>query len=191
MTTTQDVIKTRRPNPRYPVIKLITERFSPRFFTGEVKDEDLNSIFEAARWTPSAYNYQPWFFYWAKNSDKSFNNIIDCLPEFNQWAKTAAVLIIACYIDKNENGKIKYARYDLGASVISLILQAQSLGYYARQMAVFDKRKLKTLIKFENFHEPYIVVALGKLGDYRKIDKQLLQRELNCHSRKPQIARKL
>ena len=40
---------------------LILSRWSPRSMTGEeISDEELMSLFEAARWAPSSYNNQPW-----------------------------------------------------------------------------------------------------------------------------------
>ena len=41
----------------------MVERWSPRAFTGEAMPQDqLMSLFEAARWAPSAFNAQPWRF---------------------------------------------------------------------------------------------------------------------------------
>lgn len=38
------------PKPKYPVMGEIEKRFSPRYFSGNpVKEDDLNSIMEAAR----------------------------------------------------------------------------------------------------------------------------------------------
>ena len=46
----------------YKIHALFQERFSPYSFDSSksVDPEDLNSLFEAARWTMSAYNEQPW-----------------------------------------------------------------------------------------------------------------------------------
>jgi hypothetical protein len=48
---------------------LILNRWSPMAMTGEeLADEELMSLFEAARWAPSGYNSQPWRFVYAKKT---------------------------------------------------------------------------------------------------------------------------
>lgn len=47
----------------YPIHDLLKRRWSPRAFAERpVEREKLRSIFEAARWAPSALNAQPWSF---------------------------------------------------------------------------------------------------------------------------------
>jgi len=190
--TTQRMKELRKPKPKFPVLPSMEERFSPRWYSSEViPGRDLDQIFEAARWAPSGYNSQPWYFYWTKQGTEAFKNIQSCLPEFNLWSATAPVLIIACYLDRDKVGKNRFAKYDLGAAVVSLILQATSLGYYARQMGIFNKAKLRKFISIDPTHTPFVILALGKLGDYTKIDEELLTRELSPHDRKTDIAKKI
>lgn len=189
--TANEIIKIRKPRPDYPVIKEIADRFSPRYFLDKkVKENDINSIFEAARFTPSGWNYEPWYFYWTKKENRSYEKIISCLTKYNRFAKTAAVLIVACFIKKFE-GKKTYYRHDLGASVMSLVLQAQHLGYYCRQMGDFNKNKLVKLLEIDKVHHPFVIIALGKLGNYKNIDDRLLRRELDPRPRKKDFVRKL
>ena len=50
--------------------------------TGEdIDDDDLMSLFEAARWAPSSYNNQPWRFIYAKRNTESWNKLFDLLYE--------------------------------------------------------------------------------------------------------------
>jgi hypothetical protein len=52
--------------PEHAVDPLFVQRWSPRAFTGEALPEaTLMSLFEAARWAPSAMNAQPWRFVYA------------------------------------------------------------------------------------------------------------------------------
>ena len=191
MTTQEEIIKIRKPQPDYPVMKVIRDRFSPRYFSDEkVKSSDINLIFEAARFAPSGWNFQPWYFYWAKKGDASYGKIISCLAKYNRFAKTAPVLIVACFIKKFK-GKKTYYRHDLGAAVMSLVLQAQHLGYYCRQMGDFNKNKLVKLFNIDINHFPFVVIALGKLGDYKNIDNKLLKRELDPRPRKKDFVKKL
>ncbi|MGI0033161.1 MAG: nitroreductase family protein, partial [Nitrososphaeraceae archaeon] len=55
--------------PAYPINPLILNRWSPRSMTGqELDDENIMSLFEAARWAPSSFNNQPWRFIYAKRN---------------------------------------------------------------------------------------------------------------------------
>ncbi|WP_275575126.1 nitroreductase family protein [Methylocucumis oryzae] len=44
---------------------LMAKRWSPRAFAADkpVSDTELLALFEAARWSPSCFNDQPWRFY--------------------------------------------------------------------------------------------------------------------------------
>ncbi|MFA6017083.1 MAG: nitroreductase family protein [Patescibacteria group bacterium] len=186
-----NVFKIRKPKPRFAVIEEIKDRFSPRHFSSEmIPEEDMKSIFEAARFAPSGWNFQPWYFYWSRNGEPSFKKISSCLSKYNWYATKAAVLIIGCFIKKTK-GKKSYYRHDLGASVMSLVLQAQHLGYYSRQMGEFNSRKLIKLLNIEKLHCPFVVIALGKLGDYDQIDEALLKRELDPKPRKEDFVKKI
>ena len=189
----QAVYSIHKPKPRFPVMREIQERFSPRFFaSAPVKETDLRSIFEAARWAPSAHNHQPWFFYIAKKGTKTYTDLFSTLNTYNQsWAKSAPVLILACAETTNKHGENPFAVYDLGASVMSLILEAQSLGYYGRQMGLFDKRKVRLLLPLKKNLEPFVVIALGKIGDYWDAPKEIIDMELAPRPRKTKIAEEL
>ena len=65
----------------YRINSLILNRWSPRSMTGEtLSDDDIMSLFEAARWAPSSSNNQPWRFIYAKRNtehwDKLFNLMV-------------------------------------------------------------------------------------------------------------------
>ena len=61
---------------RRKILDDIVYRWSPRSMTGQVIDqEDLLSLFEAARWAPSAFNNQPWRFYYALRDSDGFQDL--------------------------------------------------------------------------------------------------------------------
>src|ERR1700741_606777 len=81
----------------YAVHDLIASRWSPYSFANRsVSDEDLKSLFEAARWAASSYNEQPWSYIVAKKEDtEEFGRLVSCLVDVNQvWAKQASALAI-------------------------------------------------------------------------------------------------
>jgi nitroreductase len=158
----------------------------PAFFSSEtITAKDIETIFEAGRWAPSGHNHQPWYFYYVKKNTASYKKLFTTLNDYNQsWAKTAPVLILACAIEPQKN---TFAFYDLGAAVISLILQAQALGYYSRQMVLFDRKKVKKIFKLNKNLEPFVVIAMGKIGDHRNTPKDIVRMELDPRPRKTDI----
>ncbi len=81
----------------HAVHSLIAARWSPYAFGPKsVADEDLRSLFEAARWAASSYNEQPWHYIVARRDDtEAFEKLLSALVTPNQaWAKAAAVLAI-------------------------------------------------------------------------------------------------
>lgn len=190
--TTKGIIKFKKMKLKFPIIKELELRFSPRFFKEEkIDNKILNSILEAGRWAPSAYNHQPWCFYLSQKDSLAYKEIYSTLSERNQWAKTAPNLIVACYLKEREDKTNKFAQYDLGLAVMSMIIQAQSSGIYTRQIGLFDNDKMQKLLKIPEEYMPFIVLAVGRIGDYQKIDKKLLERELQKRERKISISKKL
>lgn len=193
MPNIRDEVKSlRKPKSVYPLFQEMSERFSPRYFSGEnITGEEMNTIFEAARWAPSARNWQPWFFYWTRKTSIIFQSILKCLPENNDWAKTASALIVACFINNNENGENEYAKYDLGAAVLALILQAQHLGYYSRQIGLFDREQISQVVGAKEHEYPFVIIALGKLGDYASANEVLVEKDLTQPERKTELEQEL
>jgi len=192
-TTLQKIIKIRQPQLQYTIMKEIAQRWSPRYFSDKkIPKNHLNIIFEAARWTPLGRNHQPWYFYYAQKGNSSYQKLFSTLNEKNQsWAKTAPLLILACSQTHNEKGENPFAFYDLGAAVLSLVLQAQSLGYYSRQMGLFDKEKVKKIFHLLPNFEPFIIIAVGKIGDYKNAPPEIVEMDLDPRPRKIDIYKEI
>ncbi|MEI6533470.1 MAG: nitroreductase family protein [Candidatus Roizmanbacteria bacterium] len=179
-----------------PLIPVILERFSPRHYSSEkIPENDLQIIFEASRWTPSAKNIQPWYFYWTEKGSETFDKLGTALFDFNYWAKEAPVMIVVC-VNKpdlsEDNQWHNYMHFDVGQAVAYLTLQAQSMGYYSRQMAGVDTVKAHELLSINADHEVFVVIALGKLGNYEDLkDEMILEKEKMPRVRKDNIASKI
>ena len=81
----------------HPIHELLVQRHSPYAFDPDrpVSAEDLVSLFEAARWTMSSYNAQPWrYIVAARDRDpQTWERIYNVLVDGNQpWAGNAPVL---------------------------------------------------------------------------------------------------
>ena len=109
----------KRAKPDRPVHEVIAKRWSPYAFANrDVSDEDLFSLFEAARWAPSSYNEQPWSYIVATRAQRSeFERLLSCLVEGNQlWAKAASILALGVATSnfKRNDKPNKAAIHDLG-----------------------------------------------------------------------------
>jgi len=196
MSVVDAIIKVRKPQPRVPVIDVISKRFSPRVFSAEsISQELIERIFEAARLTPSARNIQPWFFYGVKKNTTPFEKMKHCIPERNGWALKAPFIVIACYNPNGLDGlKNNWAQYDLGAAVMSLVLQAQELGIYARQIGSFDAKETKSQFDIQDPLIPFTLIAMGKQGseeDYQNASKEYVDKDLIPPVRKATIYNEL
>src|SRR4051794_13296975 len=68
-------------SPDHPIHELLSKRWSPYAFADRaVSDDDLRSLFEAARWAASSYNEQPWRYIVATRADsEGFGRLLSCL----------------------------------------------------------------------------------------------------------------
>lgn len=169
---------------------LIRARWSPRAFSNrDVSDEDLKTIFEAARWAASSYNEQPWRFLVARKSDgAAFDKILQVLIPFNQvWAKNAPVLfIMATKRTFSHNGTPNlYAAHDAGQALAHVFLQATALGLHAHGMAGFDRDRARTELGIPDDYDLGAAVALGYLGSPDQLPEQHREMELAKRTRKP------
>jgi nitroreductase len=75
---------------------MFIERWSPRAFLPDpVENEDIKTIFEAARWSQSCFNEQPWRFVYAQQPG-DLQKFQSALTEGNQvWANHAPLLAFA------------------------------------------------------------------------------------------------
>jgi len=101
--------------------ELIEKRYSPYSFSDrQIEKGTIYNLFDTARFSPSAYNEQPWRFIIAsKSNEVTYNNILETLVDANrEWAKQASSLILTIAQNNfSKNGKKNYhAEYDLGQS---------------------------------------------------------------------------
>lgn len=180
---------TRTADTSAPLLTTLAERWSPRAFdpSAEVDETVLRSALEAARWSPSASNTQPWRFVVARRGTAEFDTIVANLQGFNQaWARAAAVLIVAAAEVVDADGRERrWATYDLGQAVAHLTIQAHHDGLYAHQMGGFEPEGLRQAFDLDERFEPVSVTAIGVLGDPESLPDPLRERESAPRSRRP------
>ncbi len=173
----------------YPINDLATNRWSPRAFLKKpVEQEKLVSLFEAARWSASGGNEQPWRFIAGQKPDDTWDKIYSALNEGNQpWNQDVPVLLVACgnRISSWDGGVSPFFQYDVGQAVAHLSIEAQSQGLFVHQMGGFSPGKIRELFEIPGDFEALTVIAVGYRGDPDTLPENLKQRELQERSRKP------
>lgn len=175
----------------HPIDPIFLDRWSPRAFTGEaMTQETLLSLFEAARWAPSAANGQPWRFVYGHRGTEAFDRIYNTLDEGNRrWADKAAVLIaiVSQTHRANADGELRPAfthAFDTGAAWAYLALEATRAGYHAHAMGGIDRDKAKDVLGIPDGFRVEAGLAIGKIAPKETLPEDLLKREVPS-TRKP------
>ncbi len=169
----------------YPIHHLIADRWSPRAFADKpIPKAIIGGLLEAARWSASSSNKQPWSFIIATQDDsEAFDKMLNVLKEGNQiWAKSAPLLMLAVahHADKN-----RIAMYDLGLAVQNITTQALSNDLYVHQMGGIYRDKAEEIYYVPEEHSVVVAIAIGYLGDADTLPDNLKARELATRTRKP------
>lgn len=178
--------------PDHPVDPVFIERWSARSFTGEaMPEEDLLTMFEAARWAHSASNRQPWRFTYAMRDDANFDDYVHFLDEGNRrWAhKAAAVAILLSQrrtkpADGSEPRTIGTHSLDAGCALQSFTLQATMMGYIAHPMAGILPDRIREALGISD--EDYKVeagIAIGRLAPRDELPERYREREIKSQRR--------
>jgi nitroreductase len=150
---------------------LLRKRHSPYAFDPDrnVEEADVHALFEAARWTMSSYNAQPWrYIVAARNRNpETWEKLYSVLLEGNQpWAMNAPVLALGVVQHVFEyNGKEnKAAAHDLGAASALLTMEATARGLVVHQMIGIDLASARAVFGIEKPLEPLTALAIGYAG---------------------------
>jgi nitroreductase len=171
----------------HPVHDLIRERWSPRAFSARpVESEKLHSLFEAARWAPSAGNQQPWNFIIATREHPEdharFTNILNDLNKV--WARNAPVLILTVIKDNDRPGFERANHFDAGMAVGNLLMQAVDLGLVTHQVLGLDAQKAITDLNIPEGYAPHAMIIVGYPDVPDQLPEELRLREAAPRSRK-------
>jgi nitroreductase len=169
---------------------LIAQRWSPLAFDRKpVETEKLAQLFEAARWSASCFNDQPWTFIVATKDDTvNYQKLLDCLVPANvTWAQVAPVLgLVIAQKNFKRNGKPNaWGEYDAGQAAANLVLQATALNLVAHQMGGFDAAKAIATFNIPETAKPVAAIAIGYAGETSNLPTDLQERETAPRTRHP------
>jgi nitroreductase len=178
--------------PDHRIDPLFVERWSPRAFDrSEMPQEDLLSLFEAARWAPSAFNSQPWRFLYARRGEAEWERFLGLLIPWNQaWAQSASVLVYILsdtlpFTDKSGEPATSHTHsYDAGAAWACFALQAARMGYQAHGMSGVDFERVREDLAVPERYRVEAAAVVGRIGDAATLPEKLRAREVPS-GRKP------
>jgi nitroreductase len=164
---------------------IFVERWSPRAYDGsDVTEAELKTLFEAARWAPSAYNAQPWRFIYARRGTPAWQTFLDTLIPYNRgWAQHASALVFAVSAQKFvPPGKAEaistgFQSYDTGAAVAYLALQASLSGLSAHIIAGYDKEAVQKALAIPADFRIESAIVIGRKGEASALPSELQSRE--------------
>jgi nitroreductase len=181
-------------NARADIVSLLRDRWSTRLFDPghELLDDELTQILEAARWSPSAGNSQPWAFLVGRRGDATHRRFVDLLSRGNtSWAPDASALVLSLHQSGVEGDSdlvmSDYAMYDLGQAAAHLTIQAQSMGLFVHQFAGFDHERAAEVFEVPDHWTVTTGIAIGRHADAARIagaPEPLLERERRPRERK-------
>ena len=168
------------------VNRLFLDRWSPRAFDGSTLSEaEMRTLFDAARWAPSAFNTQPWRLLYAARGDANWERFLSLLIPFNQnWAKHASLLIFFVSATTSHDKPLHTHSFDTGAAWMSLALQAELLGLRAHGMAGVDYEAAKAELGVPDDFRIEAAAVIGRQGDPSMLADALREREVPS-DRKP------
>jgi nitroreductase len=180
----------KRASTSVPISELLERRWSPRAFAKRsVEPEKLRKLFEAARWSPSSSNVQPWSFIVAtKDNPDEFARAFECLRPGNKtWVANVPVVAFSVAQSNRPNSSDvnRHAQYDLGQAVAHLTFEAMEEGLAVHQMGGFFPEKVKETYGVPDGYEPMTAIAIGYAGEPDSLPEDLRQKELAQRTRKP------
>lgn len=147
------------------IVDLLWKRHATRSISPEpLPDAVIDDLVEAARLAPSCFNKQPWRYLFL-TGEEALAKGREVLAKGNEpWAGRAPLLIIAhtrpaddCQLPGRD-----YHQFDLGLSVMNLMLAATEHDLVARPMAGFDPDRARDVFDLPDDAQPLVMLAVGK-----------------------------
>ena len=169
-------------NADHPIDSLFLDRWSPRAMSGEpLADSELLTLFEAARWAPSASNLQPWRIFYAMRDTPEWPVFFGLLKESNQvWCRNAAALLVFASVSVNPKTgtPLKTHSYDTGSAWVSVALQGWLKGLVVHGMAGFDYEQARQRLDIPGDWTVEAMAAVGRPGRVEDLPENLRAREV-------------
>ncbi len=167
--------------------KLIAARRSRRAYADRpVEPEKIEGMIEAARWSPSCANRQPWRYVIVDRGAPSRAALEAALDPGNAWAKRAPVLVVAAA--RRADGSVvesrEYFLHDTGLATMSLLYRGVDLGLLVHPMAGWKEGAVREALAMPGDTVPIAVVAVGYPGRHEDLDEETRRKDEKPRVRK-------
>ncbi len=167
--------------------KVIEARRSTRAFVDRpVEPEKIERMIEAARWSPSCANRQPWRYVIVDRAAPSRPALEAALDPGNAWAKRAPVLVVAAA--RRADGSVvenrEYYLHDTGLATMSLLYRAVDQGLLVHPMAGWKEDAVRAALAMPGDAVPIAVVAVGYAGRHEDLDEATRRKDEKPRVRK-------
>lgn len=173
--------------------EVIKTRRSLRRFTDEpVSDQQIETILDAVRYSPSWANMQCWRFVVTKDKEKikriaELTNLESLLKPMGYKANPATkgvseapVVIVAC-ADPTKSGKIweqNYYLVDMGIACQTLMLAVRALGLGTVFVGIYDEEEIRKLLEIPSDIRVVGIFPIGHIPEEKKDVKMPPRRSL-------------
>lgn len=156
------------------VIEAIRSRRSiRRYKPNPVRDDEILSCLEAARWAPSADNFQPWEFLVVRDPETR-KKLADIHTDGRFMKDSPVVLVVLT----NPNRSPTYYHGDAAVATQNLLLAAHSIGLGTCWMGVMDsgfEEPIKKLLGIPGSLRVLCTVSLGRPAERPISSRKSLQ----------------
>ena len=173
----------------HPIERIFVDRWSARAMSGEpLTAAELLPLFEAARWAPSAHNFQPWRMLYALRGTPHWPRFLDLLNPSNQvWAQRGGALVLFIARRNYDNGKpCPTHSYDAGAAWLGFALQAFASGFAVHGLQGFDYQRARLELAVPEAFSVEAMAVVGRPGDTTQLSEELQRRE-SPNDRRPLV----
>ncbi len=141
------------------------------FAPGEVSDEQVKTLLEAAMAAPSAVAKDPWRFVVVRNR-QTLNKIAEVLPNGKMLPDAAVGIVVCGDIEAAHDRQLSYLLQDCSAAIENLLLAAHVLGLGACWLGVHPRENriaaIKRILSLPEQIIPVSVIAVGKPGEVKE-----------------------
>jgi nitroreductase len=169
-----------RRGAAHPIDALFLDRWSARAMSGAaLSTEELMVLFEAARWAPSSFNYQPWRMLFARRDTPHWPLYLGLLSERNRsWAQHGAALVLFLSKLTRDDGSASVTHaFDTGAAWENFALQATLRGLVVHGMQGFDYQRARSELHVPADFQVNAMVVVGRPGDPQRLSEDQRARE--------------